>query len=241
MRAGVTTLLNEGIVEITGAQGQVNGVTTSGGARITCQMVIVAIGIEPNLDFIKQTGIACGRGVRIDPLMRTSLPDIYAAGDVVESVDPRTGWARVIGQWYPAVQQGRAAAYGMLDMLDDQRPFHAGTFYNATFLYGLDCAAVGLTSAQGPQFQDIVAEPRPRSYRKVTLYNGVPVGMLALGDRREALAFKRALDYGVSLAPIAPSLFAEGFSLNDWLDRQGVPPPVLGVSNAKLQPAMQGR
>jgi NAD(P)H-nitrite reductase large subunit len=241
MRDGVTARLNEGIAEITGAQGQVNGVTTTGGARIACQMVIVAIGIEPTLDYIKQTGMACGRGVRIDPLMRTSLPDIYAAGDVVESVDPRTGWVRVIGQWYPAVQQGRAAAYAMLDMLDDQRPFHAGTFYNATFLYGLDCAAVGLTSTQGPQLQDIVAEPRPRSYCKVTLYNGVPVGMLALGNRREALAFKRAIDYGVSLAPIASSLFTSGFSLNEWLDRQGVPPPVMGVSKMRLQPAMQGR
>ena len=241
MRSGVTVRMNEEIAEITDTQGQVNGVTTSSGARIPCQLVIVAIGIEPTLDFIQQTGIACGRGVRIDPQMRTSLPNIYAAGDVVESVDPRTGWARVIGQWYPAVQQGRAAAYAMLDMLDDQRPFHAGTFYNATFLYGLECAAVGLTSTRGPQFQDIVAEPRPRSYRKVTLYNGVPVGMLALGDRREVLAFKRAIDYGVSLAFIASSLFAEGFSLNEWLDRQGVPPPLMGVSKVRLQPAMAGR
>ena len=241
MRDSVTVLLNEEIAEIIGAQGQVSGVTAGSGARIACQLVIVAIGIEPYLDFIKQAGMACRRGVRVDAQMRTSLPDIYAAGDVVESVDPRTGWARVIGQWYPAVQQGRAAAYAMLDMLDDQHPFQASTFYNATFLYGLDCAAVGLTSVQGPQFQDIVAEPRPRSYRKVTLYNGVPVGMLALGDRREALAFKRAIDYGVSLAPIASSLFAENFSLSEWLDRQGVPAPVMGVSKVQLQMAVQGR
>lgn len=241
MRDGVTVLLNEEIVEISGSQGQVSRVTTSGGANISCQMVIVAIGIEPNLDFIRQTDITCGRGVRIDSSMRTSQPDIYAAGDVVESVDPRSGMARVIGQWYPAVQQGRAAAYAMLDMLDNRRPFHTATFYNATFLYGLDCAAVGLTSLQGPQLQDIVADPRPRSYRKVTLYNGVPVGMLALGDRREVLAYKRAIDYGISLAPITASLFAQCFSLDEWLNRQGVPPPVLGPSSITHQHAMSGR
>lgn len=241
MRDGVSVLLNEEIAEISGAQGQVNGVTTSSGTLIECQMVIVAIGIEPNLDFIQHTGIACGRGVRIDSQMRTSQPDIYAAGDVVESVEPRSGQARVIGQWYPAVQQGRAAAYAMLDVLDDQRPFQASTFYNATFLYGLDCAAVGLTTLQGPQFQDIVAEPRPRCYRKATLYNGVPVGMLALGDRRGVLACKRAIDYGVSLAPIAGSLFAEDFSLNEWLDRQEVPPPVMGASRMTRQPSLAGR
>ena len=129
----------------------------------------------------------------------------------------------------------------MLDLLDDRRPFQANTFYNATFLYGLECAAIGLTSVQGPQFQDIVAEPRPRSYRKVTLYNGVPVGVLALGDRREALAFKRAIDYGVSLAPIASSLFSDGFSLEEWLNRQGAPKPVMGASKMNRQPAMSGR
>ena len=227
---GVAVRLNESIAEITGVQGQVNGVVTTSGIHIACQLVIVAIGIEPNLDFIRHSCIACGRGVRVDTLMRTNLPDIYAAGDVVETVDPRTGWVRVIGQWYPAVQQGRAAAYSMLDILDGKHPFHASAFYNATFLYGLDCATIGLTNMQGTQFQDIVAEPLPRRYRKVTLYNDTPIGMLALGDRREVMAFKRAIDYGVSLAPIASMLFADGFSLNEWLDKQGVPQPMLGVS-----------
>lgn len=237
IRDGVAVRLNEEIAEIAGERGQVNGVVTSARARIPCQALITAIGIEPNLDFIQQSGIVCGRGVRIDALMRTSLPDIYAAGDVVETVDPRTGRARVIGQWYPAVQQGRAAAYSMLDLLDERRPFHAGTFYNATFLYGLDFAAIGLTNLQEPQFQDIVAPPRARRYRKVTLYNGVPVGMLALGDRRDALAFKRAIDYNVNLSPVVSSLFDDAFSLNDWLDSQGVPPPSLGESKKAMSPA----
>jgi NAD(P)H-nitrite reductase large subunit len=241
MRDGVTVRLNEGIAGITGEHGRVNGVITTTGARIACQVVITAIGIESNLDFIKRSGIVCGRGVRVDPLMRTSVPDIYAAGDVVETVDTRAGRVRVIGQWYPAVQQGRAAAYSMLDLLDARHPFEASTFYNATFLYGLDFAAIGQINIQEPSFQDIVAEPLPRRYRKVTLHNGVPIGMLALGERREALAFKRAIDYGVNLAPVAPILFADGFSLNDWLDRQGVPPPVMGAQKMAALPALRER
>lgn len=241
LRDDIIVRMNEEIAEITGERGQVNGVVTSGGARIPCQALITAIGIEPNVDFIQQSGIACGRGVQIDALMRTSLPDIYAAGDVVETVEPRTGHARVIGQWYPAVQQGRAAAYSMLDLLDEHRPFHAGTFYNATFLYGLDFAAIGLTNLQEPQFQEIVAPPRARRYRKVTLYNGVPVGMLALGDRRDALALKRAIDYSVNLAPVVSSLFDDAFSLNDWLDSQGVPPPILGGNKKDTPLTMRNR
>lgn len=241
MRDGVIVRLNEEIAEIAGERGQVNGVVTTGGARISCQMVIAAIGIEPNLDFIQPSGMACGRGVRVDALMRTNLPDIYAAGDVVETLDPRTGYARVIGQWYPAVQQGRAAAYSMLDLLDERRPFYPGAFYNATFLYGLDFAAAGLTTMQGPPFQEIVAPPRARRYRKVTLHDGVPVGMLSIGDRRAALAFKRAIDYGVSLAPVASSLFDDAFSLHEWLDRRHVPPPIMGVSKILSASALKDR
>src|SRR5205085_4647236 len=144
-RDGVDVHLEEEIAEITGKQGQVTGVVTTQGTRIPCDMVIIAIGVEPIIDFIKGSGIPCGRGVKVDGAMHTSAPDIYAAGDVLETTDSLTGRTRVIGQWYPAIQQARAAAYSMLDLLDTSRPFHSSTFYNATFLYGLDFASVGLT------------------------------------------------------------------------------------------------
>jgi pSer/pThr/pTyr-binding forkhead associated (FHA) protein len=116
----------------------------------------------------------------------------------------------------------------MLDLLDTKQPFNSSTFYNATFLYGLSFASVGLTNAPG--FQELSAEPKPRIYRKVLLRDGVPIGMLALGDRKQALAFKRAIDHSVNLASVASRLFADDFNLQAWLDTQGVPPPLLGVN-----------
>src|SRR5229473_3676962 len=231
-RDGVDVRVEEEIAGVTGKHGQVTGVVTTSGARISCELVIIAIGVEPNIDFIKSSGIPCGRGVRVDSGMRTSAPDIYAAGDVLETTDTTTGRTRVIGQWYPAIQQARAAAYSMLDLLDSSQPFRFSTFYNATFLYGLDFAAAGLTQVpeDGRGHQEIVADPLPRAYRKVVLKDGAPIGMLALGDRRSALAFKRAIDHKVNLLPVASQLFAGDFNLNDWLDRQGVPPAVLGVT-----------
>ncbi len=242
-RDGVDVRIEEEIAEVTGgfksSFGQVNGVVTTGGARIPCDMVIIAVGIDPIIDFIKNSGIPCGRGVRVDSAMRTSAPDVYAAGDLLETADAMTKRTRVLGQWYPAIQQARAAAYSMLDLLDTKRPFRSSTFYNATFLYGLDFASVGQTSIpQGGQgYQEIVADPQPRVYRKVLLKDGVPVGFLALGDRKGALAFKRAIDHGVNLMPVASKLFADShdksgsyFDLSEWLDKQGVPPPILSVS-----------
>lgn len=229
-RDGVDVRLEDEIETITGKNGEVTGVVTKNGARIACEMVIIAIGIAPIIDFAKQSGIVCGRGIRVDARMQTSVPDIYAAGDALETIDDMTGRTRVIGQWYPAIQQARAAAYSMLDLLDLDRPFKNSTFYNATFLYGLDFASVGVTNVSG--YQEVVAPPRPRMYRKVLLKNGVPLGMLSLGNRKHALAFKRAIDARVNLSPVLDRLFDENFNLNDWLDRQSVPAAQLGVTRA---------
>jgi NADPH-dependent 2,4-dienoyl-CoA reductase/sulfur reductase-like enzyme/pSer/pThr/pTyr-binding forkhead associated (FHA) protein len=231
-RDGVDVRLEDEIAEITGKNGRVSGIVTTSGARIACEMVLVAIGIDPIIDFIKASGIPCGRGVKVDEVMRTSAPDIYAAGDVLETTDSLTGRVRVIGQWYPAVQQGRAAAYSMLGLLDTNQPFRSNTFYNATFLYGLDFASVGLTQMpkDGKSYQELVADPQARIYRKALLKDGVPVGALSLGDRKGTLSLKRAIDHKVNLTPVLARLFASDFQLADWLDKQGVPPALLGVS-----------
>ncbi len=190
------------------------------------------LGIEPSVDFVKRAGIVCGRGVKVDDIMRTNMPDIYAAGDLIETFDPLTSHTRVIGQWYPSIQQARTAAYSMLDLLDTSHPFRFDNFYNATFLYGLDFASVGLSNIPkgGKGYQELVADPEPRTYKKVILKDGVPVGMLALGNRSSMLAFKRAIDHGVNLSPVTARLLAPDFTLNQWLDELGVSAPILGVS-----------
>jgi len=231
-RDGVDIRLEEEIAEVTGKNGKVSSVITTSGARIACDIVIVAIGIEPIIDFIKRSGIPCGRGVQVDGTMRTNAPDIYAAGDILETTDAITKRTRVLGQWYPAIQQARAAAYSMLDLLDPSYQLQSSTFYNATFLYGLDFASVGMTQLpnDGKGYQQITGDPLPRSYRKVILKDGIAVGMLSLGDRKDALAYKRAIDHKVNLSPITSQLFKQDFKLSQWLDREGVPPPLLGTS-----------
>ena len=231
-RDGVDIRYEQEIAEIVGKNGRVSAVITNTGAHIPCEMVLLGIGIEPVIDFVKQSGIACGRGVKVDDSMRTNAQDVYAAGDLVETTDPLTGRTRVIGQWYPAIQQARAAAYGMIDRLDTRHVFRFGNFYNACFLYGLEFASVGLSQIpkSGKGYSEIVADPQPRTYQKTILKDGVPVGMLALGDRRQVLTFKRAVDHMVNLSPVASRLFSPDFSLEKWLDTQGVPQAIMGVS-----------
>ncbi len=224
-RMGIDVHLEEEITEVVGKDGQVIGVSTTRGEYIPCEIVIIAIGIEPLTDFARAGGIACGRGIRVDSSMRTSVQNIYAAGDVVETQNSRTGASRVVGQWYPAIHQAHQAAHSMLDQPNFQRPASADTFYNATFLCGLDFVSIGETIPTGlSQYQEYRAEPKPRSYRKLLLQQGVPIGALFLGNRKDALAFKRAIDHRVNLSSISNIIFAEDFELENWLDEQNVPP-----------------
>lgn len=230
--AGIDVQTEEEIREIVGKNGQVTGVVTTRGTRIACDMVLIAIGIDPNIDFIQASGITCGRGVHVDERMRTNLPDIYAAGDVLETIDAHSGRARVLGQWYPAIQQAQRAAQSMLG--NTQR-IDTGAFYNATFLHGLDFVSIGQTvHAASQSLQEIVAEPQPRNYRKVWLEQGILVGALLLGKRTQGLAFKRALDQHVNLSPVAHCLFSETFNLQEWLDTHHVSPV---ISNQALHTA----
>ncbi len=237
-RDGVDVRIEEEIAEIVGKNGHVTGVMTTKGALIPCEMVVVAIGIEPELDYIQESGIAIGHGVKVDGSMRTNAYDIYAAGDIAEVTSAESGQTHVIGQWYPALQQGRAAAYSMLDMLDTSRLAHAetgsGAYVNAVTtmsLYRIDFAAVGSTKMpqDGQDYQEIVAGPKAYAYCKVLLKYGIPAGMFSLGEHTDVLAFKRAIDHRVNLIPIATHLFADDFKLTDWLDRQKVPTPILAV------------
>jgi NADPH-dependent 2,4-dienoyl-CoA reductase/sulfur reductase-like enzyme/pSer/pThr/pTyr-binding forkhead associated (FHA) protein/CRP-like cAMP-binding protein/Fe-S-cluster-containing hydrogenase component 2 len=232
-RMGIDVRTEETIAEIVGKQGQVTKVITTSGARIPCNLLLIAIGIAPNIDFIKSSGIVCGRGVRVDAAMRTNAPDIYAAGDVVETTDTITDQTRVLGQWFPAIQQARSAAYSMLNRLDNHK---RGAFYNATFLCGLDFVSLGITqqftnsSDHSHSYQEIIAAPTPRSYRKVLLKDGIPVGALFLGERTQALAFKRAMDARVNMTPLLPNLFTATFDLDAWLDQQHAPAATFDIS-----------
>ncbi|GHO44223.1 FAD-dependent oxidoreductase [Ktedonospora formicarum] len=245
LRDGVRVHREEEIVEIRGQRGRVHTLRTSSDVTLPCDLLICAIGIEPNLECIQGNGIAHKRGVHVNTWMRTSAPNVYAAGDVVEMQDPFNGRMRVLGQWYPAIQQARTAAYSMLGLLDPQQDPQAPlsnslNFYNATFLYGLPFAATGVTNLSGSQgLQEIIAEPEPHSYRKVLLKDGQPIGMLALGKRSQALAFKRAIDHQVQLATIALCLFMPDFNLQDWLDNKGVPPPLLGLTVRRPKPKVE--
>jgi 3-phenylpropionate/trans-cinnamate dioxygenase ferredoxin reductase subunit len=94
--------------------GRVQEVVTKKGQRLPCDVALVAIGVEPELEALERSGIATDDGVLVDEWCRTSARDVFACGDVARFTHPLFGQRLRIEHWQHARRHGRAAARSML-------------------------------------------------------------------------------------------------------------------------------
>ncbi len=88
-------------------------VRTSDGETIRCAVIVVATERLPSVGFLGGSGVQVGTGVLVDGLLRTNMPNIYAAGDCAELRDPKTGKTHINFGWRSAIKQGRLAGENM--------------------------------------------------------------------------------------------------------------------------------
>ncbi|MFE6738176.1 NAD(P)/FAD-dependent oxidoreductase [Streptomyces tubercidicus] len=103
------------VAEITGTNGAVDGVRLADGSLIGADAVIVGIGITPNTELAAAAGLKVDNGVVVDERLRSSHPDIFAAGDVANAYHPLLGRHLRVEHWANALHQPKTAAKAMLD------------------------------------------------------------------------------------------------------------------------------
>lgn len=108
---GVKVVTNAKVVKI--EKGAPLKATLSTGTVLDCDLVIASAGVKPNVDFLAGSGVKLGDGIVVDGSMRTSVPDIYAAGDAVETAEFGTNKPFVNAIQPNAVEQARLAALNM--------------------------------------------------------------------------------------------------------------------------------
>ncbi len=130
--------------EILGKRGKVIGVRTKDGRQIKCNIVAYAIGIRPRTEIAENIGIKTERGILVDEYMESSIPDIFAAGDVAQVYDPYSGTYVIDSLWGPARIQGRTAG---LNMIGESTSYRKGVPFNVTRLAGLTTTIIGTVGA----------------------------------------------------------------------------------------------
>ncbi|HZB50136.1 MAG TPA: FAD-dependent oxidoreductase [Mycobacteriales bacterium] len=132
---GVDLRLGSGVREVTTAAGRPTGVVLADGEQVPADAVLVGVGIRPDTRLAEEAGLAVDDGVLVDASLRTSDPDVYAAGDVARIDTPGFGRLRV-EHWANALNGGPAAAKAMLgqDVSYDRVPY----FFSDQYDLGLE-------------------------------------------------------------------------------------------------------
>jgi NAD(P)H-nitrite reductase large subunit len=111
-KKGVAVHVNSAITAIEQKGGEL-AVKVGAGDTVMADLVICAAGVRPNIGFLAGSGIEIGRGIHVDSHMHTSVPDIYAAGDVTEAPGFHSGQPELNAIQPNAADQARIAAHNM--------------------------------------------------------------------------------------------------------------------------------
>jgi 3-phenylpropionate/trans-cinnamate dioxygenase ferredoxin reductase subunit len=138
---GVEFRFGESAAEFHGDAGhRVGSVVTSSGKTLPADVVVVGIGVTPNDELASAAGLAVEGGVLTDAALRTSDPDIFAAGDVANSEHPLLGRRIRVEHWSNALNGGPAAAKSMLGqaVTYDRVPY----FFSDQYDLGMECSGL---------------------------------------------------------------------------------------------------
>jgi 3-phenylpropionate/trans-cinnamate dioxygenase ferredoxin reductase subunit len=133
---GVDLRPNVQVERITGADGRADGVRLADGTLLAADAVVVGVGITPNVQLAEAAGLDVRNGIVTDAHLRTSVPDIYAAGDVANAYHPFLDRHIRVEHWANALNQPGTAALSMLgdDAVYDRLPY----FYTDQYDLGME-------------------------------------------------------------------------------------------------------
>lgn len=145
---GTTLHMNTTIKRVKG-RNKVHGVILSDGNTLSVDMIIAGLGIEPALNYLKDTNLVQENAVPVDSHLQTKFDNIYAAGDIAAVPDPNTGERNRAEHWVVAERQGQHAARAMLG---NDKPYSEVPFF-WTRQFGVSLKSVGFAG----QFDQIAS------------------------------------------------------------------------------------
>jgi NAD(P)H-nitrite reductase large subunit len=191
---GVDVRCQEEIVEVKGQGGGVAAAVLASGEEIPCDLAGCAVGVVPNDDLCRTAGGEAEHGIVVDDWMRTTLADVYAAGDVARVRGPE-GRARAAEMlWYVAGDMGRVAG---ANMAGGGEAYRRRVFLNVSEFCGLDFCGVGDIVPGQPDVEEIVIRDGTRRSLRIATREGVLIGACFLGDIRLADIARGLIEAGV--------------------------------------------
>lgn len=127
------------------ATGHVGAVLTKSGENIPCQFVGLAVGVHPNIHFLRGSQLALDKGVLVNEYFETNLPDIYAIGDCAQYRNPPPGRPPVEPLWYAGRQHGETLAHTLCGRKTAYQP---GVWFNSAKFFDIEYQVYGEVNQQ---------------------------------------------------------------------------------------------
>ncbi len=182
---GIHVCTGEKVLEIKGSDCVASVKTDK--QEIKCDTVVMATGVVPGTALAQTAGIKTNRGIIVNQKMETSVPDIYACGDCVETIDAYTGEPAMFQLKHNAIDQGSIAAENILGQTTRYNGAHA--FARAHF-FQTHAATFGKTirGIEGmPGTPEVIEKESGKDYLRVILLNGKVIGGQAIGKYADSI------------------------------------------------------
>jgi len=174
---GITVKCSANSKEILGEDGHVKALLLDDGTQLPCDLLVMAVGIRPNVKLAQDAGLAVGKGIHVDDQMVTSDTDVLAVGECVEHD------GAIFGLVAPLYDQAKVAAQTLMGA---QAAFVQKELSTKLKVTGCDLFSAG-DFADGDGREDIVfRDPARGVYRRLVLEDDVVIGAVMYGDTADS-------------------------------------------------------
>ena len=170
---------------IEGENGRVSAVTTKKGERIDCELVGLTAGVKPNIDFVKNTELEIGKGIRVNKFLETNQPNVYAAGDCAEVKETVPGRRPIEAVWYVGRMMGETLGQ---TLTGNKIAYEPGIWFNSAKFFDIEYQTYGNVASTNQEGESTFYWQHPSK----------PISFRAVYDS-ETKALKGINNFGIRL------------------------------------------
>ncbi|WP_448216636.1 NAD(P)/FAD-dependent oxidoreductase [Endozoicomonas sp. 2B-B] len=182
----------------TGENGKVTGVQLKDGECLQASLVVVTAGVRPNIELIRETGLACDRGILVNDRMQTSDPSVTAIGECVQLNSD------LFGLVAPVYGHAQVAVHRLLGTSGER--FEPVPIPTSLKVDGIDLFSSGQFVAQESDEEIIIDAAGVGIYRKLVIRDNKLMGALLFGDASDGLWYQELMETGQDISDIRDRL-----------------------------------
>jgi nitrite reductase (NADH) large subunit len=188
---GMNFLLEKQTVKITGGE-YVDGLRFSDGQKIKADLVVMAVGIKPNVNLARESGIPVNRGIIVNNYLETKVPNIYAVGECAEHRE------MVYGLVAPLYEQGKILAKRVCGV--ESEGYHGSVLSTQLKISGVDVFSVGKITEDETTKAIQVLDDWKGIYKKILVQNQKMAGAVLFGDTSEGNRLLSMINRGADIS-----------------------------------------